>query len=726
MEEKRVRTGDRATTESPRKEKSPRMGAPPVMLDAGEPRCGMETLPTFLEADDSECGGAASLKVSGSRDTLIVAIRDTDGKQCEHMICTEHDMEEVVSKIASSKGELMCEDETCLATGRHLMMVCSECDCHVCIGRSANKAKPQGHIREHALLDGHWVALCQDPYVGYCFECEESLTIGAEVGEKGVMVSREEGYRASGFADEHGFVIRGILNLGNTCYLNALLQCLLVLGKLRTWMCGPDAPSGILGEILRDLFVQTNKVGDTQGLLDPTTLLGCARMYESRFEDAFMQYSHELLCFLRLDKEEKMTMPGNVQQHAPSAVVPTVIDSIFGGQLSVTTSCNRCLFKSVSQDVFHNLSVPLPPSGTLSKIVMSPPRNKICVSVSQQSLQLVPEIDKASTEKFHTISDGGEPRFPASKLEDKFMMKTSGPLNLDSNELELIFPMEDTVHAPLWTPTKKENTQTTSESDVEKTKSVVLDNAFSGPEVSIEAQMGIFSADVTTEGTEKAQNCDIVYDETEDINCCPSIEECLKLHIKAEMIEWKCENCSKVAQKASSISGKDGEQTGGDAKGLSCGEQDLSPYSIPNKTLECLEGDQEDVPRCHLAEEQASLLSGQCPNASIQGQERGKQVNLGHIAQQVEENQYDRQDMKEGEGVIKSHLINKLPPVLVIQLKRSLGPLKVSGHVSFMEILDMEPFMDPSSEDKDNSRYRLVGVVEHLGRRTIQGTSLLM
>ncbi|KAF0898182.1 hypothetical protein E2562_001826, partial [Oryza meyeriana var. granulata] len=502
-EEKRARAGNRATAECPRKGKAPRMEPPPVVLDA----------------DDSGCGGNSSLEVS---DPTLAAIRDTDGEECEHMICKGHDIAEIVSKIASSEGTTMCEDETCLATGSHLMMVCSECDSHFCIGRSADKARPRGHIGEHALLDGHWVAVWyEDPYVGYCFECEDSLTIGGEEGKKGMIVKGEEGRRASGFANEHGCVIRGIPNLGNTCYLNAVLQCLLLLEKLWARMSRLNAPLGILGGILHDLFVHTDS-----------------------------------------------------------------------------------------------------------------------------------------------------------------------------------------------TPIRIENAMIASGHDIERTYSAFLDNVFNGPEVSIEAKMDTFSAEVTTEGKGKARNRDAVYDEAEDINSLASIEECLELHFEEEMIDWRCENCFKVAHKASTISGKDGEQMMSSTNVTRKVDGDQAEES-ERKTCQCA---QEDVPSCCPAEKQANLFSGQCRNASTQDQGKGKEVNLGHNAQEVEENQYDLQDRKV--GAIQKHLISKLPPVLAIHLKRSLGPLKVSGHVSFKEILDVEPFMDPSSEDIDNSSYRLVGVVEHQGLAT--------
>uniref|UniRef100_A0A0D9XA12 Ubiquitinyl hydrolase 1 n=1 Tax=Leersia perrieri TaxID=77586 RepID=A0A0D9XA12_9ORYZ len=581
-------------------------------------------------------------------------------RKCTHA-CDKDDVATIVQLIESTVDAPMCDEEMCQITDGHNMMMCLECNWYYCIGGPANKANPQGHIRQHAFLEWHWFALWyDDPYAGYCFACEDSVIIGGKESKEGLTVNGKANCHAPGSANGDDCVIREILNPGNTCYMNALLRCLLVLGKLQARMFGPDVPLGILGTILRGLFVDTNSASHARGLLNPKLLLACVRRFDSWFIGTSMQDSHELLCCLRdkLNEEEKIIRPPKMKKVASTSVAPrsTIIDSIFGGQLSVTTSCKCCLLKSYSCDVFYDLSVPLPPKGTPSKRVpASPPQNK-----------------------------------------------------------------------------------------------------------------------VTSEDKGKTQSHDIVNDEAEDINSLASIEECLELHMKAEIKEWTCENCSKVAQKASTTSGKDGEQmistnvnrtldgdqaeqsdcetcqseqssnlirlavecssstsqphgsdvqhqvipavdikTNGDTSGISCVEKNLSSCSIADKKSECFEGVQEDVSSCRLAEKQDNLLSRQYKNISIQDQGRRKQVNLGHNARQVEENQDDWQDRNE--SAIQTRLISKLPPVLVIQLKRSLGPLEVSEHVSFKEILDVEPFMDPSSEDKISSGYRLVGVVEHRG-----------
>uniref|UniRef100_A0A0E0AXY3 Ubiquitinyl hydrolase 1 n=1 Tax=Oryza glumipatula TaxID=40148 RepID=A0A0E0AXY3_9ORYZ len=654
--------GDRDAAERRRKGKAPCLEPPPT-----PPRAMAAAAAAAAEAGPSRGGCVPSrnpLKDPG--DCEAVAIRDTDGEDCGHFSC---DMDEIadIEMGMAARGDPMCEHETCLATGSNLMMVCPECGWCFCVGGLAHRAKPLGHIREHAYRRAHWVALrCEDPYEGYCFECEDSLAIESQMVADDGAGGGEEGY---------GCVVTGMPNLGNTCYLNALLQCLLVLGKLRARILGLGAPSGVLGDLLHDLFVDTNGPSYAQRLLDPAMLLRCVRFHYPQFRGIAMQDCHELLCCLRdgLDEDERKWRAGKMQQGAPSAVAPTVIDSIFAGQLSVTLSCKCCSFKSDSEEVFHDLSMPLPPKGTPARSVASPPRNGRCISQQKTRMELFPAINKTNTEKIHAISEGGDAQVPASESEHMVMVKTSEPLEVDSNHLEQISQSKGDVHGPLQAPTREENTLIASGHGVERTVSAVLDSI--KPEDSIEAKMDTLSAEVATEDKGKDRNRDAVYDKADDINSLASIEEILELHLKAEMIEKRCENCSNADQKASPISGKHGEQ----------------PVACTNVNG-TVDGDQDE-----------------------QDQGRGKQVNMGHSAHQVEENQYDRPDRNK--GAIKTCLFSKLPPVLALHLKRNLWPLKlkVSGHVSFKETLDVKLFMHPSSEDKDNSSYRLVGVVEHLG-----------
>ncbi|KAL5221859.1 hypothetical protein ABZP36_026572 [Zizania latifolia] len=435
-EEKRARAGDAA--ESPRT--SPRLGTPAAAMEV-----------------DSDSGPPPL-------------------EQCEHTVYEQDYIDWVSASVRHSNHAPMCNAYKCAVSGGINIMVCLDCESRYCIAHAPRHAsiaqhwvafgcwdmstahcymcgedfdisdKKKGVPRmavdtddlkkdERGMMFGNeagghasWLA---DGYAnaikwienygntGYLNSLMQGFTCPGNkdewgINEWGTMFGNEAGGHASRLSDGHAHAIKGIPNYGNTCYLNSLVQCLLVLGKLRERMLGPDAPTEVIGVALHDLFVDADNANNSGVLLDPSTLLACVRSLSSRFEGTSMQDSHEVFCCLR-DGLNENRKPPNMQDGGPSAVAPTFIDSVFGGQLSVTTSCKCCSYNSVSHDVFYDLSVPVPPRGSPAKSV---------------ELKLVPTIDKSNTEKIHNFAEGSDYQSPASELdlEDVFMVKTSEPL----------------------------------------------------------------------------------------------------------------------------------------------------------------------------------------------------------------------------------------------------------------------------------------------------------
>jgi len=365
-------------------------------------------------------------------------------RHCRHVLYGEDDINLAIELIKTCDDTPMCNADNCDNTEGREISVCLDCESRFCTT----------HGKWHASINKHWVALVyKKPHVTYCFACEECYFIRTEnfgevmdneeddyfisfreEDEKGMRVDNEAGDHASGSVIGHACPIKGIPNLGNTCYLNSLLQCLLVLGRLRAGILGLDAPLGLLGSSLRYLFDDADSVNNAGGLLDPEKLLACVRMLNPEFKGNGMHDSQEALCILRtgLDKEERAMKLSNMQAGAPSAVAPTVINSIFGGQLSVTSSCKHCSVRSLSHDVFHDLSVPLPQKESPAKSFELSPWTKGHRSPRKIRIKLLSAIDKHKNdnEKTHKISERGDSQSPASELEDVFLVKTSKPLKV--------------------------------------------------------------------------------------------------------------------------------------------------------------------------------------------------------------------------------------------------------------------------------------------------------
>ncbi|KAE8805809.1 Ubiquitin carboxyl-terminal hydrolase 2 [Hordeum vulgare] len=643
--------------------------------------------------------------------------------------------------------------------GNKGIMKCIDCTTFLCSGWPVDRESPQGHALSHALGSLHWVAQwCDVPNWGYCFLCARGMRLtdwtkdGYAAPARNVMDDH-----ASGYACGDGYFIRRIPNFGLTCYMNATLQCLLALGKMRTIIQSPDAHLGSIGLLLKQLFLETLIANDARYTLNPLMILEAMReRYPNRFVGGKMEDSHEFLIslFNAVDTEVEEKNGEHVLQGGE--VFPTFGVSLFGGQLFETISCQRCRRNDLRTVDFGELFLSLPEKDPPARSVASPPMNKSHKSQTDNS---------GGDNKVQTVAEGSTSQIPGSGLGDGAMEKTPRPLQVDSSEVK------DVVHGHMQTQ-KNDVKQEIIEVPIEILDFIpdLFDDTEGMEEATTDSRNPkdketTYSVKVTTKDKEEAQSSDIAHDEAEHMNSLGSIEDFLKLFARGKE---RCENCSKVAEQ---IVGRtninttvDGDQTElSDRKtcpserssdcnslsvespsrqpycsdvhhqvllsenitteeitpGTSCGEKDSASCSIANEKAEIDQGVQEaGLP----ADKQTDLLNAQdSPDTSTQNQGCAKQAMLDdHTAEQMEENQNKQKDGNS--CAIRTQLINKLPAVLIVPFKRYNSDLsKVRGRVSFKEILHLGPFMDPRSEDRANFRYRLVGVIEHSGHQMNSG-----
>ncbi|XP_037466606.1 ubiquitin carboxyl-terminal hydrolase 2-like [Triticum dicoccoides] len=782
VEEKRERAEE--ASESP--QKSPRLDplAGPGCSDA--PASPTESSDEWPSSGEVEAG-ISSDSTGDSMD---------DSGRCDHI---RFDLDMVVHdlKVANQvlKEPRKCQHRNCKTTWEGAseddqgMMKCIDCSYFFCSGWPVDRDDPQGHARWHAGEHQHWVAQwCDEPNLGYCFMCARPMRLsdwseddyavaarnekdqqmpGDSVAKDGwgsvSGIAKDERQRvpriamddvASGYAIGDGHVIKGMPNHGQTCFMNATLQCLLALGKLRTKIRSPDAHLGSIGLHLQQLFKETRILNDARGMLDPCMILAAVReRYPNRFEAWKMEDSHEFLLSLFNAVNAEVEVENGRHVLEGGEVFPTFHVSLFGGQLFETTSCQRCPPKDPKTVDFGELYLSLPEKDPPARSVASPPRNKSHGS----------QTDKSDGDnKIQTTAEGSTSPIPGSGLGDGAMEKTPKPLQVDSSEVK------DVVHGHMQTQ-KNDVPQEINEVPIEILDFIpdLFDDTEGMEEATIDSRNPedketTYSVKVTTKEKEEAQSSDIVHDEAGHMNSLVSIEDCLELF--ARRVLERCENCSKVAEQIMASTNinttVDRDQTElSDRKtcpserssdcnslsvespsrqpyrsdvhhqvilsenitteeitsGASCGEKDSASCSTASEKAEIDQGVQEaGLP----ADKQTDLLSAQdSPDTSTQNQGCAKQAMLDdHIAQQMEENQSEQKDGNS--CAIQTQLINKLPAVLIIPFKRYSNDLsKLRGHVSFKEILHLGPFMDPRSEDKDNCSYRLVGVIEHEGHQ---------
>jgi ubiquitin carboxyl-terminal hydrolase 16/45 len=199
-------------------------------------------------------------------------------------------------------------------------------------------------------------------------------------------------------------VVKGLMNLGNTCFFNSVMQNLVGVSMLRDhFSTEASGQEGVLKVALRRFFqemdpcpaektedggsscgskstVKTRSFGYSMGngAVSPRGLFSAICTKAPRFKGFQQQDSHELLrCLLDgLHMEEESIRKAQrsavekgagsaadsdaKEEGTPKKLPDTLVEHLFGGQFSSTLSCCECGHSSVSYEPFLDLSLPIP------------------------------------------------------------------------------------------------------------------------------------------------------------------------------------------------------------------------------------------------------------------------------------------------------------------------------------------------------------------------------
>ncbi|KAK9726244.1 hypothetical protein RND81_05G201500 [Saponaria officinalis] len=162
----------------------------------------------------------------------------------------------------------------------------------------------------------------------------------------------------------------GLENLGNTCFLNSVIQCLtyteplvgyLQSGKHQTTcrVAGFCALCAIQKHVSRALQSSGRS-------LAPKDLVSHLRCVSRNFRNARQEDAHEYMIHL-LESMHKCCLPSGVQAESPGAYEKSLVHRIFGGRLRSQVKCLQCSHCSNTFDPFLDLSLEIVKADSLYK-----------------------------------------------------------------------------------------------------------------------------------------------------------------------------------------------------------------------------------------------------------------------------------------------------------------------------------------------------------------------
>ncbi|XP_020244371.1 ubiquitin carboxyl-terminal hydrolase 36 [Asparagus officinalis] len=165
----------------------------------------------------------------------------------------------------------------------------------------------------------------------------------------------------------------GLQNLGNTCFLNSVLQCLTYTEPFAAYCHSGEHRSscrtaGFCAMCALQNHVM-NALQSTGKILSPSHLVKNLRCISRNFRNSRQEDAHEYMVNL-LESMHKCCLPSGVPTESPSAYEKSLVHKIFGGRLRSQVRCLQCNYCSNKFDPFLDLSLEILKADSLTRALM--------------------------------------------------------------------------------------------------------------------------------------------------------------------------------------------------------------------------------------------------------------------------------------------------------------------------------------------------------------------
>ncbi|CAI9779680.1 unnamed protein product [Fraxinus pennsylvanica] len=162
----------------------------------------------------------------------------------------------------------------------------------------------------------------------------------------------------------------GLRNLGNTCFLNSVLQCLTYTEPLAAYLqSGKHQTSCHTAGFCALCAIQkhvSRALQSTGRILEPKDLVSNLRCISRNFRNSRQEDAHEYMVNL-LESMHKCCLPSGVPSESPNAYEKSLVHKIFGGCLRSQVKCMQCSYCSDKFDPFIDLSLEIMKADSLCK-----------------------------------------------------------------------------------------------------------------------------------------------------------------------------------------------------------------------------------------------------------------------------------------------------------------------------------------------------------------------